>query len=424
MQKDNFDNHENLDDDIMQCRADILRSRSKAKDSQPSAQASEDNPFKRDDVTATRVNPFVAKKTDKDDADTTESQPAENKIRIPQFEELVASHDQVVEALWETPEKTEPKTDMQISQEETVAEIDQKQTQQQPSAPTGFDLDPKNIVTAEEEQALFDDAVTNDTEGDTQPLEEAAEQGLDDLRKLIEQAQNQAQPQIDELEDIEEIMTTDDIEQNPAEDTDETADIIEETGDNMNVTDLLESDQDQEEIVNKEIEPNSNEETTSDVIDENQSPDQSEKETNIPEFDLAEKILKEQRQVASRRRQRPTTARNLNVMPIAGTVGRIIEQAKKAVAAAAEKNETQPSPAADPNPIETEYAETESEKPVEFDTMEVVEINQEITEPVLSVAACRIINESDRLNPFQEDIIVDIVSKDIARFCGELTANC
>ena len=405
MENDNLDNQEVLDDDIMQCRADILRSRTRAKAKDTvtantdiadiTSQISRDNPVKRAGVTAARGNPSAAKKTEKS-------------VRIPQFEDLVASENQVVDALWEAPLDTEPQPQPQPQkQAEPVIAAEQDSASE-----IGFELDPNNIVTNEEEQALFGESQAREPEiDDCQEETEATEEGLEALRRVVAEAKNQAQPEIDELEDIEDIMNDENIEQLPdekaSEDTTKNVDDTEA----MNVTDLIEPAEDTDDLT---------------IEDVKQAPDDDPaveephgNNTMIPKFDLAEQILKEQRQVASKRRQRPARAKNLNIMPIAGTVGRIIENARKAVAAAAEKKQAEPKTQPAPTPQET--AEIE---PVDFDSMEIVPIQQEHTEPVLSVAACCVINESDRLNPFQEDIIVDIVSRDIAKFCGKLTVNC
>ena len=331
----------------MQCRMDILRSRNQSKENETaptpaepaeiSGQASDETHVKRSDTVAARVKHIAD----------------ESKVRIPDFEDLVSSENKVFDGIWETPVKNDPKSETQIRQNEeinaeTAVQPAQEQTQSSSDAAEeklddpGLELDPDNIVTAEEEQALFGEPETEVSEiEEPQSKSETAEKGLDALRKIVAEAKNHDQPEINEVEDA------------------------------VNMT--------------------------------------------IPKFDLAEQILKEQRQVASKRRQRPARSRNLNVMPIAGTVGQIIEQAKKA----AQQKDSQPIAQPDLNPDETDETE-----PVDFDKMEVVKFQDDPGEPVLSVAACRIVNESNRLNPFQEDIIIDIVSRDIARFCGELTTNC
>ncbi|MBW8016732.1 MAG: hypothetical protein FVQ82_11140 [Planctomycetes bacterium] len=450
MENDNLNNQEILDDDIMQCRADILRNRNrtKAKDSpapdpdpaSPADQTSRDNPVKRSDVVATRVDPNAAKKNVESISETMDSSPdsgaddaAGKTVRIPQFEDLIASENQVVDGLWETPLKTEPKPEPQIKQDEeaaveTGAHEQPTQEQVQPVdagdedvAEVGFELDQDNIVTPQEEQALFGASETEDSEiNDTQSQTEATEQGLEALRKVVAEAKNQAQPEIDELEDIEDIMNNEDIQQIPeAKAADGPSEKNNDTTEIMNITDLLEQTEDPDDISIEDIQEDSGEEKMTDLPDESPAHREPAANTTIPKFDLAEQILKEQRQVASKRRQRPAPARNLNVMPIAGTVGQIIEQARKAVAAAAEKKDSEPKTQPAPIPDETDEM-----KPVVFDTLEVAEFPNDRPEPVLSVAACCVINESDRLNPFQEDIIINIVSRDIARFCGELTTNC
>lgn len=433
MENDNLDNQEVLDDDIMQCRADILRSRARAKAKDTvtantdiadvTAQISRDNPVKRADVTAARVNPSAAKKNDENTSEITNSSPAEKKIRIPQFEDLVSSENQVVEGLWETSLNTEPKSPPQeqthpvpapeeIAMAESQPAQDNSIASQEEPPEIGFELDPDNIVTDEEEQALFGESQAREPEiDDCQTETEATEEGLEALRRVVAEAKNQAQPEIDKLEDIEDIMNDEDIEQLPDEKASEgTTENIDDT-ETMNVTDLIEPTEDTDDFTVEDVQQTPDDDP---VVEEPQT-----NNTMIPKFDLAEQILKEQRQVASKRRQRPARARNLNIMPIAGTVGQIIERAKKAVATAAKKNETEPKT----KPIQTRQ-ETAKIEPVDFDTIEIVPIQQEHTEPVLSVAACRVINESDRLNPFQEDIIVDIVSRDIAKFCGKLSTNC
>ncbi|MCF7955506.1 MAG: hypothetical protein K9M75_06870 [Phycisphaerae bacterium] len=415
MENDNLDNQESLDDDIMQCRADILRSRNRAKTANTgtantdiadiNSQISRDNPVKRAGITANRVNPSAAKKEDESISQTAGSSPAEKKIRIPHFEDLVTSKDQVVDALWESPANPE---------QEEVTEI-------------GFDLDPDNIVTDEEEQALFGETQDQEPEiSGCRTQAEATEEGLEALRKIVAGAKNQAQPEIDELEDMEDIINEEDIENIPDEKADDDYTENFDDTETINLTDLIEptEDEDTDDFTVEDIQEDSADDSAIEEIsamdDENAPAEQPQaNNTMIPKFDLAEQILKEQRQVASKRRQRPAGARNLNIMPIAGTVGQIIERAKKAVATAAEKKQAEPK--TKPAPARQE---TEKTNYVEFDSMEIVPFQQDPAEPVLSVAACRVINESDRLNPFQQDIIVQIVSRDIAKFCGKLTANC
>jgi hypothetical protein len=315
MDHDNSINRETLDDDILQCRADIMKNR---KSPSPSART--------DNVAATP--PVADEKT----------------VRIPAFEDLARPKKQVVDGQWETSLKVKPESD----------------------------IDPAQIVTAEEEAALFPVTEPPATEHDNPHTQQyASNHGLDALREVVAQA--------DDTDNIEPIS-------NPEESSDNTS--------------------------------------------------------MIPELNLAEKILTEQRHVASKRRQRPAAARNLNIMPIAGTVGKIIEEAKKAVAQSGKKNNPVPeTPAAaepekkpDKKPLAFDRIEVEKVEKIEIvepiqqiekieideQTEQIDKIEQEHQEPVLSVAACRIVNDSDRLNPFQEDIISDIVSRDIAQFCGEL----
>lgn len=353
MDHDNTVNREKLDDDILQCRADILRSRQRSKPSastEPIAQA-----------------PAVAdKKT----------------VRIPPFQELITQKKPVVDGQWETPLQVEPETE----------------------------LDPENIVTAEEEAALFPPGDISEQDY-CQIQETASEEGLEALREVVELASSQARQEIEELdniEGIEDMMAGEGVEVLADENAD--ADVSAEA-ENLNDP--------QEDISN--VEPISETEESHNVT------------STIPKFNLAEKILTEQRQVASKRRQRPTAPRSLNVMPIAGTVGKIIEEAKKAVAESAKKMAS-----VTETPVMPAYEEIVEKKPLTFDRIEVekiedieqveqiekieqIEMVEELhQEPALSVAACIIVNDSDRLNPFQEDIITDIVSRDIAQFCGEL----
>ncbi len=365
MDHDNSINRETLDDDILQCRADIMKNR---KRSGPSAKA--------DHVAAT--GPVTDKKT----------------VRIPAFDELVPTEKQVVDGQWETPLKVKPE----------------------------IEIDPGQIVTAEEEAALFPVTETSATEHDDPHTQEyASDDGLDALREVVAQASSEARQEIEELDDTEELAPCDDqpeIIADPAESAEVEPEI------EMGIESEIELELElEEELKNKtdNAEPISNAEESSDNT------------SMIPELNLAEKILTQQRNVASKRRQRPAAARNLNVMPIAGTVGKIIEEARKAVAESAEKN----TPVAE-TPAATEPEKMPEKKPLVFDRIEVEkvevveeiekidktemveQIEQEHQEPVLSAAACRIVNDSDRLNPFQEDIISDIVSRDIAQFCGDL----
>jgi len=136
------------------------------------------------------------------------------------------------------------------------------------------------------------------------------------------------------------------------------------------------------------------------------------KANGIPSFDIAEKILAQQRKVASNRRQRPQQKRDLSkIMPIAGTVGQIVDQAKKA--ASVKKQETE----AD---VEKAAAPPSIEMPEPVETINIQPIEERTDRLELSVAASGIIKDAGTLDPYQQDIIADIVSNDIAMFCGEL----
>ena len=108
----------------------------------------------------------------------------------------------------------------------------------------------------------------------------------------------------------------------------------------------------------------------------------------IPRFDLGKQILKEQRQAASTRRKRPQTANKINTSePAHGTVGEIISQAKQIKADAHKTEET------------TEM----KEKP----------------DPSAGYTVKRLVD----LDPGQQEILEDIVSRDIKKFCDNNNGN-
>jgi len=100
---------------------------------------------------------------------------------------------------------------------------------------------------------------------------------------------------------------------------------------------------------------------------------------NVPRFDLARQILAEQRKVAATRRQKPDKQDDTNTPPAtaAGTVGRIISQVKKNMAAGHEKPQTTPK---------------------------------------LSHAVSGIIAAPENLTSIQQTIIADIVAQDISQY--------
>lgn len=438
-------NRDNLDEDIMQCRADILRSRNRSEGPAPvTPEAANlqtpdvaENPFRRTNVVAGRVSPFLAKKADtiSEVSDTPPVESSEKKVRIPLFEELIMPVKRPVEAQWETPLEVQPEAEI----EDVV--IDQGNVEQVIEVSDDLDI----LVTAEEEAAIFSDTDADQSQQeDPKAKELAIGEGFDALRRVVAEANTQEQLDVEELQEIkgiEEMIGNEEgdgfaIEKVNIEAEADDTDILVNAADTSDTTDLNDFLDSVHEIT--EDTPLSNDSETVDWIEATeemaavtQEPEliaddpktvdapKEVEESNvtcamIPKFDLAEQILKEQRQVASNRRQRPAASRNLNVMPIAGTVGQIIEEAKRAVLRSAKKKES--------------LIETQSTQPIEevvkkkalvFDKIEIEKIEDDHCQPVLSVAACQIVNDSDRLNPFQEDIIIEIVSRDIAQFCGE-----
>lgn len=369
-------NRDTLDDDIMQCRADILRNRNKTK--APDAE----NPFNRTNNIANRVSPSAANSVETTSevakAPSTEATPlsGEKKVKIPLFEELIAPAKLPVEATWETPI-------------ENVTEIKLE------NLPNDSDI----LVTPEEEAALFPVSENDQAlQDNTQTQESEIEEGLDALRKVIAEANEEDEPETQELE---ETQITEEIPNIEASEilSVEKENIAEDNG-NLDAPEKM-------------AVPKAEQEKTADTPEVIET--QASSSTKIPEFNLTEKILTEERQVASGRRQRPPAGRKLNVMPIAGTVGQIIKEAKRAVLRT-EKNKESLSH----TPPVQKPVEIPDNKPIAFDRIEIEKIEEVRCEPELSMGACQVINDSDRLNPFQEDIIISIVSRDIARFCGEL----
>lgn len=385
MENNNSPKTEKLDDDILQCRNDILRNRKKNQQT-------------------TEINTDTAKQSPAENLPADPAKPVvsgpstshDDKVRIPRYEELVDST-QVVDAKWENKKSEklepliipEPKTsDNSISVDDTISieqappvaipqpAIQEERLQDDTDAgkiqdgEKEIDLTEESIITPEEEDALlsFDDA------GYGQETDSKTEERLEILKQQVADAKANAQAEIEELEGIEELIDIDGIEKIADEKT---------------------------------------EEAKTEEIKTNQQPFArvKEKVDSIPSFDIAEKILAQQRKVASNRRQRPLIKRNLSdVMPIAGTVGQIIEQAKRAANIKNEIIETADEKTFD-EPV-NEVSETTETIVIERD-----EQRSDIFE--LSVAASGIIKDSGTLDPYQKDIISGIVSRDIAVFCGE-----
>jgi len=384
MENENQKNLE-LDDDILQCRADILQNLSRNDDAEPT--------FNRNNAAARRVRPSAGKSGGPEISKKPETK---NDIRIPQFEDLVASENQVVDGIWESPEVSELKPEPEMDVKDQAVAKKENSDEVLP-------LDREIVVTEEEEMALFD-GCEPEAIAENSDEENGSEDGLEALRKIVAEAENNLQPITEETTNTDEVTAGGDIEQI----TDEAA----------SETEGIEIELAATEAVEEPTQPEVTEEPVTSLPEDDLTAG-VETGSSIPNFNLAEKILTEQRQTVSRRRQRPERARNLNVLPIAGTVGKIIERARQAAAKTAEKSE-----AVKIVEIPETLKETVSQAPAKPNVVETVEFNEEPVEPVLSAAACRVINDSDRLNPFQENIIVEIVSRDIARFCGELNANC
>ena len=108
----------------------------------------------------------------------------------------------------------------------------------------------------------------------------------------------------------------------------------------------------------------------------------------IPRFDLVKQILKEQREAASTKRKRPLATNKINTTePAQGTVGEIISQAKQINADARKTEETSEM----------------KEKP--------------------DPAAGNTVKKLIVLDPGQQKILEDIVSRDIKKFCDNNNVN-
>ena len=115
-------------------------------------------------------------------------------------------------------------------------------------------------------------------------------------------------------------------------------------------------------------------------------------ESEIPQFNLAGRIMAEQRKATSLQRKRPAAKNNTSHHHTAtGTVGQIINESKQKHAGSEEKTQ---SPAAQGNASDTQAH---------------------------SPAVHYVISGIETVDASQRQIVTDIVTRDIARFCGSLS---
>lgn len=139
------------------------------------------------------------------------------------------------------------------------------------------------------------------------------------------------------------------------------------------------------------------------VIDEPEvvvAKDDAESKSVIPEFNLGEQILKEQRKVAAVRRKRPTVApvRSVSIEKPGGTIGEVISETKKLV-----------------TPLPVRQVAVAVAKPVDrvVPVVNKAELVRERPEKVPDT-----FNSVDEMTNDQQRIIAGIVTADIMRMCG------
>ena len=139
--------------------------------------------------------------------------------------------------------------------------------------------------------------------------------------------------------------------------------------------------------------------------------DDEKSKKSIPEFNLGEQILKEQRKVAAIRRKRSTVApvRSVSSERPGGTIGEIIIESKK--------------PAA-PLPVRQVAVAKSADRVVPVAN----EVAEKAIEPTLranisSQAVHQIVSRADEITSDQQRIIAGIVNADIMRMCGSAAAS-
>lgn len=334
-----------LDKDIMQCKADILRaSGSPNRKKQTPDSISEDAPTLKLQPIATNIKeiPPVPKKT----SDLVELRPAQSKKKMTLHEETRAAVDD-------------------DSENNSPIEI----------APTD---ESEDIV-----QVMIDEALVNVT------LIESPEEDMDCDRPvtIIDLTDNDLAKDNTELdENIEEIFAPDD-DQMPSEELLDPEDVNLGTNTEKELTDDLPEISSMEllgQVINQH---DSDAEQTTDTRETQttlSADEPDETKTKIPEFNLADQILTEQRNMVAERRKKPSGTNgqnNKHITPPTGTVGAIIDRSHKSI----------------PN-------NTPKEKHV-------------VNPRNLTWAVHHLINDEMNMNIQQQRIITDIVRRDIMGLC-------
>lgn len=114
----------------------------------------------------------------------------------------------------------------------------------------------------------------------------------------------------------------------------------------------------------------------------------------VPQLDLSQRILVEQRKNSSSRRKKTSGSTvKIDIPAPTGTIGAIINRSKKTLP-----------------------------KTIPVDQTEKLKTESETNIPVRPKTVISLTEKADDLNETQQMIISAIVSKDLARLCGELSA--
>lgn len=429
-----------IDDDILQCREDLMRIMKKntGQSDAASVKTSKASPVRQKPARVMSVDGKTTADGDVTDAAKSELTPGdeEQPALIRSFEDLTAKEPAVVDAAWETT----PAAEVQMPVEQTpLSEV------------------PKDDWTriADDEKEALTGSVNSESGESILSPDAIARSSIDhndhsDPLAIIGSAVKQAEQDHDEEElaakagaakaDSESIATDE-------FDLEISGDDAMDSGLDLEVAELEEQlreigidDEDDEEEVqidsiseidvavesllsaeNVELTSEEKEILTADLNEVGvllETADDGDEENNaVPQFDLAEQILAEQRKSVAAQRKGPAGRKSTTrIAPASGTVGKVISENKKSAA-----KET-PSL----SDLKTPQTAAKKDEPVEADREEVVSKDEPMRSgrnTQSSPAVMNIVCGEDNLSSFQRQIVSEIIARDISLHCDIAGSN-
>lgn len=342
-----YQDDNNLDQDILQCRQDILNARRRLHDkNNPETSGASPVPIVETirpsiRVESTTVEPANTVKQ-RDLADSrpkaAAEPPKETAGKIPTFEEIIVRHAEL-----------QRRQSAETAPDESVEQVLTPESEQ-------TEPEPVPDIQLHTDKPISDVVILGEDTQSEPVAQETAEAGPE--ASAAEMKDSDAAVSDEELADLESEWSDEDILETPQVASEEILSQDSETDfDSVEIDD--EEDRILEELIARgqsessftmpyEKEPRfSDTEETARPEDAQLESVLEDQETNIPRFDLAEQILAEQRKAAASRRQAPQRTRNTSPYKAADTVGEIIDQARRnAIKSRVEQNpDTAPTPA-------------------------------------------------------------------------------